>query len=59
VWVKGVLSWWQDENWFDTYSADMFDISAGAHLCAMNVRLKAAHTITVSEKKHSDAWVST
>jgi hypothetical protein len=40
-----------DENWLDSFSPDMFEISVGAHSCAMNSRLKAAPTITLSERK--------
>jgi len=29
----------------------MFEISAGAHLCAINSRLKAAPAITLSERE--------
>jgi len=29
----------------------MFEISVGAHLCAMHSRLKAAPTVTISERK--------
>jgi hypothetical protein len=40
-----------DENWLDSFSPDMFEISVGAHSGAMNSRLKAAPTITLSERK--------
>ena len=40
-----------DENWLHKFSSNMFDISVGAHSCAMNSRLKAAPTITLSERE--------
>ena len=36
-----------DENWLHMFSSNMFDLSVGAHSCAMNSRLKAAPTITI------------
>jgi hypothetical protein len=40
-----------DENWLDTFSVDMFQISVGAHSCAMHSRLKAAPTVKLSERE--------
>jgi len=38
----------------------MFEISVGAHSCAMNSRLKAAPTITLSEREMLGcSWVRT
>ena len=39
---------------------NMFDISVGAHSCAMHSRLKAAPTITISEREMLRfGWVRT
>jgi hypothetical protein len=40
-----------DENRLHEFSADMFEISVGAHACAMNSRLKAAPTFTIPERE--------
>jgi len=49
-----------DENWLDTFSPDMCEISVGAHSCAMHSWLKAAPTITLSERELLRcSWVRT
>jgi len=40
-----------DEKWLHMFPSNMFDIPAGAHSCAMHSRLKAAPTITISQRE--------
>jgi hypothetical protein len=49
-----------DEKGFDIFQPDIFAISVGAHSCAMHSRLKAAPTITLSERELLGfSWVRT
>ena len=40
-----------DENRLHMFYPNMFEISVGAHSCAMDSRLKAAPTITISAER--------